>query len=205
MKAIIFDLDNTLIDWIDEYNDTIKLALEDCGIDSNLVDKVNEAIDLFDKNGKVFNKKELLSYINQMCNLNLPIKFMDKIEEYQGECAKYDENLINVIKYLNSKYDLYLVSNWFTKTQENRLKKAGIYQYFKGIYGADNNYLKPNPKAFEKVLKNYQPENIISIGDSYINDIEPSLKLGMNVLLKTDEKKDDIKTFNNLDELMNIL
>ena len=207
MKAIIFDLDNTLIDWIDEYNNTIKVSLEKYldDVNNELVDLVNLGINEYDKKESTFTKEGLLKYINRYSNLNLPIEFVDMLESLQCECANYDEKRIDVIKYLSQKYDLYLISNWFTKTQEKRLEKAGILRYFKKVYGADSNYFKPDKRAFKIVTDIYGVDNCISIGDSLKNDIEPCAKMGMRVIWKNDKSSNKYTTIKNIYELKEIL
>ncbi len=207
MKAIIFDLDDTLIDWIYEYNDTLYMALQDyvSNVSFEMVDKVNLGISKYDKEEDNFTKEGLLKYINKYTNLDLPLEYIDKIEKYQFECADYDEDRIDLIKYLSKKYDLYLISNWFTSTQTMRLKKAGILEYFKGVYGADINPFKPKKEAFKVVYDKYGVENCISVGDSLTNDIEPCYELGMKVIWKTNEHSDKYTTIKDIKELRNIL
>ena len=51
IKRLIFDLDNTLIMWKDEYNDVVKFALEKIGYHGNtkeLSDQINELIGEFE-------------------------------------------------------------------------------------------------------------------------------------------------------------
>ena len=117
----------------------------------------------------------------------------------------YNPNLIKVIDYLSQKYDLYVVSNWFTKTQSTRLEKMGVLKYFKRIYGADINYYKVDKRAFDIVLKDYNKEDCISIGDSLEYDVKLPIILGMKALWKTKVKNTEYQTFENLTELMQLL
>ena len=114
-------------------------------------------------------------------------------------------HLSSLDSYLSKKYDLYAVSNWFTKTQSIRLEKMGVLKYFKKIYGADINYYKPDKRVFDDILKDYNKEDCISIGDSLKNDVELPISLGMNALWKTKEKSSKYQTFDDLTELMQLL
>ena len=207
MKAIIFDIDNTLIELRDEFVSSMKDVLIE--MNYNFSDeKINEIYKYADEHEKHFlklNKQELLDYINEKCNLNLPIEFIDKLEIKQGNNVYEDPDLIKVIEYLSKKYDLYAVSNWFTKTQSIRLEKMGVLKYFKKIYGADINYYKPDKRVFDVILKDYNKEDCISIGDSLKNDVELPISLGMNALWKTKEKSSKYQTFDDLTELMQLL
>ena len=207
MKAIIFDIDNTLIELRNEYVSSMKDVLIE--MNYNFSDaKINQIYKYADEHEKHFsklNKKELLDYINENCNLNLTIEFIDKLEIKQGNNVYNDPDLIKVIEYLSKKYDLYAVSNWFTKTQSIRLEKMGVLKYFNKIYGADINYYKPDKRVFDVILKDYNKEDCISIGDSLKNDVELPISLGMNALWKTKEKSSKYQTFENLIELMQLL
>ena len=207
MKAIIFDLDDTLIKWKDEYISFLKDVLLEMNyhFSDELINKINWCIDDNEKHHDILSKEELLDYINTNCNINLPIEFINILVERHKECVYEDKELIDVIDYLSKKYDLYVITNYFTDTQKERLNRMGVLKYFKNIYGADINYIKPNKKAFNIILDKYNASDCISIGDSLNNDIIPALELGMNAIWKTNSKSSEYKTFNELKELKEIL
>lgn len=207
MKAIIFDLDNTLIMWKDEFIIALQKVIKDMNLnyDNNLINKIDKAIDESENHFEKLNKIDFLNFINKTCNINLPIDFANRIEIEQGNLYYEDKEVLSTIKYLSKKYDLYVLTNWFTKTQSKRLEGMGILKYFKKIYGADINFYKPDKRAFECILKNYKAEECLSIGDSLEKDIKPAISLGMNAIWKTDEMSDKYKTIKDIRELMNIL
>lgn len=207
MKAIIFDVDNTLIDLKPEYIESMRDLIKEMNYDysDEVIEKIYKYADEHEKNFEKINKQEMLDYINKNCNTNLSLEFIDRLEIKQGENIYDDPNLIKVIDYLSKKYDLYVVSNWFTKTQTIRLEKMGVLKYFKKVYGADINYYKPDKRVFDVILKDYKPEDCISIGDSLNNDVKLPISLGMNALWRTKEKSKEYHTFENLTELMNLL
>jgi len=207
MKAIIFDVDDTLIEWKKEFIFALKDVLIelDYNLEEDLIWKISDTIDAYEKVADKLTKNGLLEYINNKCMLNLPLKFIDMLEIKQGECVYEDKSLVKVIEYLSKKYDLYAITNWFTKTQKIRLEKMGILKYFKEVYGGDINYYKPNVKAFDVILDKYDPKECISIGDSLENDVLLPISLGMNAIWKTKNISNKYKTFCNLGELMDIL
>ena len=170
-----------------------------------LIYKISDAIDENENHFESLDKGDLLNFINKKCKLNLPLEFIGKLEEAQGDCVYEDKELIKIIDYLSKKYDLYVISNWFTKTQTERLKKMGVAKYFKNIIGADINYFKPDKRVFDVILKDYEPENCISIGDTLENDVILPLKLGMNAIWKTNKESSKYKTIKELKDLINIL
>ena len=209
MKRIIFDLDNTLITWKDEYLKALDDALKFHKIEIE-TKKVDEIIENLEKKYEILTKEILLNDINNTHNLNLEMSFIDTLFENQGLLAEYDEELIDTIKYLYEKFDsIVLLSNYYKIVQEKRLETAHIKEYFEEIYGGDSNPLKPRKEAFIKAMGNYKPEECIMIGDDLINDIKGAMDLGIKAIAVDhfDKIKEDkeYKVVKRLRELKQIL
>lgn len=207
MKAIIFDLDNTLIDWQDEFLFALRNVLQELKITIN-EDKVKELshyIDIFEKFYEKLTKEDFLEFLHKKTGLSLNIEFVNKLIEEQKKLYYEDNELLETLEYLSQKYDLYVITNWFTETQKGRLKNMGALKYFKKVYGADINYYKPNKKAFDVILEKYKNEECLSIGDSLENDVLIPLSLGMKAIWKTKNKSLEYETIENIKDLMNIL
>lgn len=207
IKRIIFDLDNTLIEWKSEYIFALENTLKELNINysKDKIKEIDSVIDSYDKYGFTCQKKEFLDYVNKECNTNFFIDFVDKLIIEQGKCYQKDEKLVKLIEYLSKKYDLVLLSNWFTDTQKLRLKGVGIDKYFSIITGGDEHPLKPNLEAFDIILKDYKPEECLMVGDSLIADIIPAKKLGINTIWITKESSKEYKTIKEIYELEDIL
>ncbi len=206
MKAIIFDVDNTLIKWSDDYLWALKKVLNDMGYDSEKYYKlINEALIMHKYKYDTITKENMLDIIKEYSNLDLNEEFLKKFINEQKQLYYTDEDITKTIEYLYKKYDLYVISDWFTETQEGRLENMGILKYFKKVYGADINYCKKNLKAFDVILDKYPSNECVFIGDNYELDVlNPSL-VGMNVIWVTNNKSTKYQTINNIKELMNIL
>lgn len=208
MKAIVFDLDDTLIIWKDYFNNILRDILKNNYniVDNELVNKINNCLDTYELHYDKLNKNKLLDYINENCQTKLDISFINLIIDGQGDCYYEDEELKNVIEYLSTKYDLYVISNWFTKTQKKRLENMGVLKYFKEVYGSDENYEKPSKHCFDVILEKYEPSHITVVGDTYKNDIELPLLLGMNAIhISKEVINANIMTIDNVYELRSIL
>ena len=83
MQAIIFDLDNTLIDWKDEFIFALDNVLNKLGCNYSLEvrHKIDKAIDDVENHYETLEKQEFLDFVNRMCKLNLPMKFVDLLIE----------------------------------------------------------------------------------------------------------------------------
>lgn len=203
MKAIIFDVDNTLIKWKDEFIFAITNVLK--GIYPDITEeKIKEIDGIIDRNEEyltLLTQENLLSVIQDKCNIILPNDFIDKLIIEQGKCIYEDIKLKEMLDRLSKKYDLYVISNWFTETQRLRLENMGIAKYFKLILGSDKNYFKPDKRCFDVVLNKYKPEECMYVGDNLNLDIIPSLEVGMKAVWVTKEKSDKYITINSIYEL----
>ena len=125
----------------------------------------------------------MLKFINEKCNINLDIEFINELLEEQKQLVKINENLISTIDYLSKKYELIVLSNWFGYVQKERLKKAKIYNYFKEIYGGDIEYRKPDIRAFKRCIKNdIENEECVICLLPLIPKIKKSLPFPLNTL-----------------------
>lgn len=137
IKRIIFDVDNTLLEWKDEYIFALKNVLDKLNVDytqEQLVSIDNAIVD-YEKYHNIYNADDLRNFVNSICQINIPEQFMELLIEEQGNCFTPDPKLVDTIKYLSTKYDLVVLSNWFTKTQKLRLQKMDILEYFSIVTG----------------------------------------------------------------------
>ena len=204
IKRIIFDIDDTLIlfpkNYIDGYNEVIKKY------NLNITYKdLYDTIDKYESISKKFDKKTLVDFINQELNTSLDIDFVDYfIKIYNNLDITLNDGVIDTLEFLYKKYELYALSNWFTSSQVARLKKCNILKYFTKVYGGDF-YVKPDKNAYLNCCSGLNFSSCLMIGDSFKADIEPALKLGLNVIWVTNDNSSICKTVKNVLELKNIL
>ena len=89
---------------------------------------------------------------------------------------------IELLEYLYSKYNLYILSNGFKELQEHKMQTAGLRKYFKRIVLSDDIGInKPNPELFIHALQvaNSTTEESIMIGDMFDTDIAGAAGVGM--------------------------
>lgn len=116
--------------------------------------------------------------------------------------------LINTLEYLKEKYELYVLTNWFTESQKIRLKSVGILKYFKSVIGADIVKPKPSIDAFNYIIRNRDSLDFIMIGDNIDNDIKGALNAKINAILFDYDNKYVDKEYvriTKIEELKNIL
>lgn len=158
-----------------------------------------------------------LQYLAQTGNF-APAMVETKASEIASYCYSVAKENIERVKplleKLSNKYPLVLVSNFYGNL-EAVLKDFGILGFFKKIVeSAKVGARKPSPAIFEIALKSLElkASEVLVIGDSYKNDIEPAKTLGCQVLLlKGDGWEDsasfsgDLPAIESLDQVLSLL
>ena len=214
IKQLIFDLDNTLIDWLDTYYIfSVENTCKDLNLISNYEEILNiiiNAMDSYENNYEYFTVENLVSSLNSNGTINFSKEFVEKLLYYFGCCIpdKIDSKLIKTLDYLHSKYELVVLTNWFEKYQVNRLEKTGLLKYFNHVYGTEKIKIKPNKEAFETAAGKFHLNECIMIGDNYNTDILGALNSGMDAIYYNRRKNivdSNITCINKFEDLMELL
>lgn len=205
IKRIIFDLDNTLIMWKDEYLNALKETMELYNIKEDYK-YINLLIDEYDNKFEYYDKELLLNYINNRIKYKIDINILNTFLDKFGYMSQSDNKVINVLEYLSKKYELVVLTNWFQKPQENRLKNAEILKYFKEVIGGEIS-MKPYKKAFINACGKYLPKECLMIGDDYDKDIVGADNAGLNVIYFNykNQENSKYKEIKDLEELKEML
>ena len=119
------------------------------------------------------------------------------------------EEVEEVLRELQKKYVLALVSNTENVGVEKVLEKFGLKNYFSAIFFSYQlGNLKTDRKFFYQVFDQLrvEPENCIMVGDSMQSDIIPARQLGMEaVLVDRKDQRDFPNKIKNLRELEGVL
>ena len=201
-KRIIFDLDNTLIPFPKKFIVGYKEVLDNFNLNITPIELyklIGDYEPLYDH----YDYDLLTNFINDRLGTRFDKTFLDKfIEVYDNLDIELNESVRETLEYLSNKYSIVALTNWFTKSQKNRLKKLDILKYFDEVYGGDYKS-KPHKEAFIHAMGNYKPEDCIMVGDSIDMDIEPSKKLGMKSYLYGNSDK--YECINKISDLMEVL
>lgn len=215
IKRLIFDLDNTLIDWKDEYWNAVSRSFEELEINYTDDDMraVKRAIDIYEDGRNItYNKEKMKKTVEAELGYKLPDDFMERWSENLKTCIpeKIDNDIIETLEYLSKKYDLVILSNWLRDSQIGRLKNANLYKYFSNFYITEDIPMKPHKESFEIAIGNYEKSECIMIGDSLKTDIKGAINAGikaiyLNKTLDEDIFTDNITTIHKVSELKKIL
>ena len=118
---------------------------------------------------------------------------------------------IEILEYLENKYNMHIITNGFKEVQKKKLEKSTIAKYFKTITISEEvGHKKPSPIIFDYALKkaNAINSNSLMIGDSYQADILGAINVGVNAILfnyHNIDPNDNIISVNNLSDLSSYL
>ena len=135
-------------------------------------------------------------------------------EQYIHYLPKYNhlfEGTIEILEYLNLKYNLHIITNGFSEIQENKLNNSNITHYFKTVTNSEMvGVKKPNALIFEYALglAKAKKESSIMIGDCIEADVQGALDAGLDAIFFNGNNKvvaEDIKQVNHLLELKKYL
>lgn len=212
VKRLIFDVDNTLIEWKNEYWETLKDVFKEENIEYNeiLINNFIKAIDMYEKIYEYYNREKMLEHVNKITNSNFSMDFFNKLLKKFEDCIPpKDDNIYNVLEYLSKKYELVVLTNWFKDIQENRLKKFGIHQFFKEIFASENFKMKPNKESFDVAMGSKKPEECVMIGDNLETDIKGAINANIKAIYITTKlnkgKVNDYIVINKLEDLKELL
>lgn len=96
------------------------------------------------------------------------------------------EGTIEILNYLQKKYQLHIITNGFDEVQHKKLSNANILHFFKTVTNSEMvGVKKPNPLIFNFALESAkaQPDCSLMIGDNYEADILGALNVGLDVIL----------------------
>ena len=193
IKRIIFDLDNTLIPWLDEWDLTVNKTFDYFNIpyeekDIQLFFKVMKEYETINDR---FDMVEMSRYYRKRMNLNIPDNFVEVWTDYLKDAVpEINYELIDLLKYLSSKYSLVVCTNWFRDQQVARLEKYKIAEYFDEFYASDYYDKKPLKEMFKYAIGDLSKDEVVMVGDSYNSDIKGAMNLGMfSYYLTTKDKR----------------
>ena len=183
-KAILLDIDNTILNFDEAERYAIKLNFSALGLDVTEEEiKRYHEVDL--KWWKKFeahevSKEDLLRnrFIEffEPYNISFDVDKLNKDYLYAlGDNIYYMPNAVEFVNRLSEKYDIYIITNGVYKTQTRRLSKTVFKDKFKKVYISETLGLKkPDKEYFDYVLKDASllPSEALIIGDSLSSDIQ---------------------------------
>ncbi|HDR7763348.1 MULTISPECIES: YjjG family noncanonical pyrimidine nucleotidase [Bacillus cereus group] len=201
-KILLFDVDDTLLDFQKAEKSALRMLFEEKGMSLTSeieaqYKKINKSLWTAFEEGEI-NRDEVV-------NTRFSILFKEYGEEVDGilfennyrsyleEGNQLMEGALQFINQIQSEYDLYIVTNGISKTQDKRLRNAGLHALFQDIFvSEDTGYQKPMKEYFDYVFEripNFVPEEGLIIGDSLSADMKGGYVAGIDTCWFNPERK----------------
>lgn len=225
IKAILIDIDDTLLDFGKCAKHSIAKCFADFGADFHdymfpVFEEVNSSLWLQLEKGQI-TKKELYGkrwtlLLNKfgIKNINGNL-FEEHFLEHLSESAEKISGAEEILKYLSDKYEIYAVSNGPHEQQLRRLRKSNLLKYFTDIFTSELLGVQKPEKAFYDLcfekIRNVKKCEAVLIGDSLTADIYGGEEYGLTTVWFNKKNigiKEDIHpsyTVNSLEKIKDIL
>ena len=176
MKRYVFDLDGTLLlanfeDELNFFNERLtKRGWSKEKIDNFHKDRVPLIYGYEELNGTY--DRELLRIWFKEHKYELSEKDINDWIAFNGYEMRDTilDGAIEVLEYLKSKdKEIVLLTNWFMETQENRLKRAGLLDYFDYLVTGEM-AIKPRRASYAEAAALCVPWECVMIGDNWEKD-----------------------------------
>lgn len=197
IKAVIFDLDGTLVEFNLDYKSMrgdVRAYLMDIGIPPSLLSPKETIFENL-KKAEIF-----IQNSHSSCSLNeMRTGVLAIVDKYELEAARHTillpgvKETLTSLKRMNLRIGLFTLSG--DKSVNYLFKRFKLESFFSVIVPRNKvNYVKPNPEHLKTALKilNVTPEETIVIGDS-ITDITTakdltSIAIGLTTGISTREQ-----------------
>ena len=191
-EIILTDIDNTLLDFDKGSAAGVRKVMEHYGVEYT-EERLQEYLAVNDGLWKRYERGEIeKAYIFQtrfrdfMARFGInaqPLFANDLYVEGLKSKIFYKPNCMEFLNAVKGKYKLYAVTNGVTLTQQVRLKKSGIEDYFDGIFISEQmGCKKPEKEFFDKVFAAIGPvdkSKCILLGDSLTSDMQGGRNAGI--------------------------
>jgi len=228
MKAVGFDLDNTLIDFMkfkEETAEAAAKAMVEAGLKEDPSKVSKQIFEIYDEYGieyqKTFSsllweKQEIRDFrkfekIQQAGIIAYQRKKFKSLNTYPG--------VKNTLEKINEELNesIYIITDAPRNKAWQRMYITGLYPYFKtkNVFTLDKtNERKPSLKPFKAFLKEtgFEPEEVLFVGDSLERDVKGASRAGLKTALAKygQIKQKEIKekpdyVLNNFEEILEVL
>ena len=195
IRNVLFDLDDTLLDFHRAEAEAIRHTLRQIGIDPS-----DENVDLYSRINRScwakletgeFTRDEVLHRRFDMLFDSLGVvgdsHETQKLYEYRLSLgAYYLDGAKELLDTLYGKYRLYLATNGIVNVQARRIEDSGIGKYFDGIFVSEKiGYNKPDKRFFDYAfseIPSFLHAQTVIVGDTLTSDIKGGINAGIKTV-----------------------
>ena len=195
-KYLLFDLDDTLLNFQQAQELAFKKLLEDENIEYSYklfeqYEKINKALWRRFEKGELANtevtRQRFIQFF-ELFNKSVDGRETDiRFRSYLAEGNQLFEGIVDMLDRLRKTHKLYVASNGIGVTQHTRLKNNDLNKYFEKIFISEElGSKKPDREFFEKIFVEVGVENkgeVLMIGDTLTSDILGANNIGIDSCL----------------------
>jgi len=223
-ELLIFDADGTLFDFAKAEEYAFFKTAENAGRDLSLQEYGIYA----EVNKNIWKEMELGKIDQDSLKVERFRRFFAELEIDEDAFAFSKQYLYNLsragflfegaedlLKRLDGKYRMVLLTNGLTSVQDRRLGKSLVRPYFEDLVISESvGISKPDPRIFDYTFKKIgydKKDKALMIGDSLTSDIKGGLNFGMDTCWYNPEKRQSEKSIlpkyevHSYEELLGIL
>lgn len=191
MKAIIFDLDGTLLKFTRDYEDVLRETFIDT-IGHSKKRWINNYNEEFFKN---FNNMVKRPYYKSFSELDVdyPARVLVKeLQKKEIDMCEVPKNCKKILDRIRENNQIGILTNGVIKWQEQKIKHYGLDEYFDDIVISYNTgHHKPNLNIYKYVEDKFKSDSYMMISDSY-SDLRGCRTAGWEGFIYNGEDYDDI-------------
>ncbi len=202
IRTLLFDVDNTLIDFTACEKDALEKTFAGHRLELNedtyqRYQSINHDLWRAFERGEVTKDTVLLTRFGALFE-QTGIKEDGRAFEaaYQAQLGQEHvlyHDTVEMLEYLSKKYEIYYLTNGVAKTQASRLQLSGIDVYAKDVFVSELiGHQKPSMEFFRycmERMENFDTETALMIGDSLTSDIKGGNNAGIKTCWLNPERK----------------
>lgn len=208
IKAIIFDLDNTLIDRQRAFKEMLDRKFHQLFEDETLIQEMIKDIIEWDNNGTVERIVVFKKWAEKYNVTKISAEQLDKEwSDESGSVAFLYDDVRETLTELKKKYKIAVLSNGNKTSQRRKLSTIDIYDLLDySLISGEFTYRKPDKEIFEYTAKQLglETNECVYVGDNYKIDVLGSKNAGMLPVFisRNNEVHEDVLTIKAIKDLL---
>ena len=206
-KRFIFDLDYTLM--VGDRDAEISYFRDVFRSDGDVfLENMIEYLHEYEKTYSRYDVEMLSKFMTNKSRLDFNEDVVKGWIEAYGNCNNtIEEGVLETLEFLkNNDASTAVLTNWFRKSQEMRLRNSGLLEFIDDIYAGDT-ILKPRKDAYLRARDRFKSTECVFIGDNLDKDYIGPRSCNMASILydKDDRYSDNIIKVKRIDEIKKAL